>query len=135
MQVQSKYRGNQPEFLRVKGADQTLAFDDDLHRYGLDPAGAEAAGDLLPQQRTYLIADDTVQDASCLLGHYLVHIELSGIGKGLLDGVFGNGVEDHAVGILLGYAERLSQMPGNRLALAVKVSCQIQLVDVPGSGL
>jgi len=56
---------------------------------GLNAPRAQASFDLVPQHRTYLITDQTVQNAAGLLRFIFVEIQLQGIFDGLGHGIFG----------------------------------------------
>ena len=107
--------------------DLALALDDQPHRHALHPAGAQALGDLAPQQRRNLVADDAVEDAPGLLGVDPVDVDRHRVLERLLDLGLGDGVEDDAVGLGVGDAQGLFEMPGDGLAFAVQVGCQVDL--------
>ena len=85
--------------------------------------------DLLPQHRADLVAVQPVQDASGLLRVDQVVVQVAGIFGGRADGRLGDLVEHHPLDRDAGL-QRLQQVPGDGLALAVTVSGQIELVDV-----
>jgi hypothetical protein len=113
--------GHLPPLVGHEGLDLLLAFDDQAHRDGLHPPGAEAAGDLLPEQRADLVAHDPVEDAPRLLGVHAVDIDRVGVAEGAGDLVLGDRGEDHALGVRGLDADLLGEVPRDRLALAVEV--------------
>ena len=108
-----------------------LAVDDQSGRDGLDPAGGQAGHDLLPEDRADLVAVEAVEDAARLLGLDEVHVELARVLGGLEDGGLGDLVEDHPLDrdALLGL-QLVEQVPGDRLALAVLIGGEEELVGV-----
>jgi len=122
--VRREDRANLPVFLGQERLDVALALDDDADGDGLDPPSRQAGGDLPPQKRRDLVSDDPVEHPPCLLGVDLVHVHLAGDCEGLADGVAGDFVEDYPVDLLIADAEGLGQVPGDGLALAVKVGRQ-----------
>ena len=67
-----------PEFFRYKFGNGLIPVGNDLYRYRLYTAGAQALADLPPQQRAQLVAYQTVDDAAGLLGVY--HGPVNGAG-------------------------------------------------------
>src|SRR6185436_2592473 len=90
-------------------------------RDGLDAAGGEAAADLLPEQRRELVADDAVEQAAGLLRVDAVHRDLAGTLERVEHAALGDLVERDAPDLLGGDLQRLHEMPGDGLALAVRV--------------
>ena len=64
-----------PVFLGDERLDRPLALDHQPHGHALHPAGAQPLGDLPPQQRRDLVADDPVEDAPRLLGVDAVDVD------------------------------------------------------------
>ena len=114
-----------PVLLGDEAADLVLAVDDHPGGDRLHPAGGQAAPDLLPQQRAELVADDAVQHAPGLLGVHQVHVDGPGVPYALLHDVPGDLVEGDAAHGLVRDPQQLLQMPGDGLALAVRVGGQI----------
>ena len=56
-----------PVFNGLECADLAFAFDDEAHGDGLHAAGGETAANFIPEERGYLVADETVEDAAGLL--------------------------------------------------------------------
>ena len=116
----------------ARGAERhplALALDDEAGRDGLHAAGGEAGLDLAPQHRADLVAVEPVEDATGLLGVDEPGVDLAGGGGGALDGLRGDLVEDHPLDRDLGL-EGLEQVPGDRLALAVLIRGEVELVGV-----
>ncbi len=106
-----------------------LALDDDAGGHRLHPAGRQTGHHLLPQNRRHLIAIQAVEDPPGLLGIDHAAVEIPRVVDRGLDGVGGDLVKHHAPYRHLG-AEHLEQVPCNRLALAILIRCQIELVCV-----
>jgi hypothetical protein len=128
-----RVHGQRGEDVPVLGAAERhplpFALHDDAGRHRLHPAGRQPRHDLLPQHRRDLVAVQPVQDAARLLGVDQVPVDLAGVGYGRLDGRLGDLVEDHPLDRHLGL-ERLHQVPGDRLALAVLIRREQQLVGL-----
>jgi hypothetical protein len=84
---------------------------------------------LLPQNRRHLVAVEAVEDSPGLLGIDHAAVEIPRVVDRGLDGVGGDLVKHHAPYRHLG-AEHLEQVPCNRLALAILIRCEIELVRV-----
>ena len=98
---------------------------------GLHPPGGEAGHDLLPQHRADLVAVETVEDAARLLGLDEVHVELARVVGGVEDRLLGDLVEDHPLDRDAGLGLQLvEEVPGDRLALAVLIGGEVELVGV-----
>ena len=103
--------------------------DDEPRRHRLDATGREPAHDLLPEDRRDLVAVEPVEDAPRLLRVDEPLVDVAGLVERLLDRVAGDLVEDHpADGHLR--LQHLEQVPGDRLALAILVRREQQLVGV-----
>ena len=96
----------------------------------LHAAGGQAGHDLLPQHRGDLVAVEAVQDPARLLGLDQVHVELAGVLRRLLDGGLGDLVEDHPLDRDVLRLQLVEQVPGDRLALAVLIGGEVELVGV-----
>ena len=124
--VVAQQRGvEQPVLLGHKGAYLLFAVDHHARGHALHAAGAEAAADLLPQQRTQLVTHDAVEDAPRLLGVHQVYIYFARRLDALRDHFLRYLVEGHAHGLVVGQAEQLLQMPGDGLSLAVRVGREV----------
>src|SRR5262249_50104428 len=122
-----------PVLLALKRLDLALAVDDQADGDALDAAGAEVLLDLLPEERADLVADQAVKDAARLLGVDPVDVDLAGMLERVHHGVARDFVELDAPRIF--DAERLDQVPGNRLPLAVGVGGEVNVAAVLGGAL
>ena len=107
-----------------------LAVDHQAGRDRLDAAGGEAGHDLLPQDRADLVAVEAVEDAAGLLRLDEVHVELARALGGGEDRGLGDLVEDHPLDRDALRVELVEQVPGDRLALAVLIGGEVELVGV-----
>ena len=107
-----------------------LAVDDQPGRDRLHAAGGQAAHHLAPQHRADLVAVEAVEDPTGLLRLDEVHVELAGVGHGRGDGRLGDLVEDHPVDRDVLGLQLVEEVPGDRLALAVLVGGEVELVGV-----
>ena len=107
-----------------------LAFPlhDDARRDRLHPARGELRRDLLPQHGADFVAVQAVEDAAGLLSVDQRVVQIAWILGGSADRRLGDLVEHHALD-RDARLERFEQVPGDRLALAVTVRRQIELVD------
>ena len=126
-------RGNLPELFGDKGPDLAFAVHDQPDGHRLDAAGAEVACYLAPEQRAELIAYESVEEPASLLGVDHIHVDWPNMPKGLLDRAFGDFMKGDTAYPIVGKAEGLLQVPGDGLALAVRVGRQID--DVGPGGL
>jgi hypothetical protein len=116
----------------VRGAERhplPLAVDDEAGRHRLHPAGRQPAHHLLPQHRGDLVAVQAVQDAPGLLRVDQVLVDVARVLDGVLDRAARDLVEDHPAHRHLGL-ELVEQVPGDRLALAVLVRGEVELVGL-----
>ena len=123
---------NLPIFLGYKRADVPLSLHNQTHRDRLNPACRQPACDLGPQQWTHFEADYPVKKAPRLLGVHARHIYYSRLLESVLNGLFGDLIEDHPVVTAGVPADRFLQMPGYRLTLSIEVSREIDGVAVLG---
>ena len=122
-----------PVFLALECADLIFTIHHQTGSNTLDTAGRQTAAHLLPQQGRKLIANDTVQNSSGLLGIHQIIVDLTGLTDGLGDRFLGDGIEGDPVGLFLGQLQKLGQMPCDGLALTVRVRCQIYRFGRTGS--
>ena len=117
-----------PVLLGDKGPDLVLPVHHQPCGHRLDPARREAPAHLFPQQRRELIAHDPVENPPGLLGVHQVLVD----GPGLLDGLghdaLGDFIEGDPVDLVVGNVQQGLEVPGNGLALPVRVGCQIYLI-------
>ena len=126
--VQGDLQG--PILLGDKGPDLLLPLGHQTGGHRLDPAGGQAPADLLPQQGGELIAHNPVQNPPGLLGVHQVLVNLPGGGDALGDHLFGDLVEGHPAGLVIGELQQLLQMPGDGLPFPVRVGGQVDLFAV-----
>ena len=124
-------RADRPELARPERLDLHLAFDDQPQADRLHPPRRLGPRQLAPQDRRQGEAHQIVQCAPRQIGLDQRHIDLTRMRHRLGDGRPGDGVEGHPADLLALFQrprQRLLQMPGNRLALAVGVGRQDQFV-------
>ena len=121
-----------PVFLWHESADFLLALNYQAHGHRLYSACTQASCNLCPQQWRNHITNNAIEKATRLLGINPVDIELGGSGKGFLNRLFGNFVENDALVARVVATNRLAQMPGYRLPFAVKVGREIDGVGIGG---
>ena len=121
-------RLDRPVLAGGERADLALALDDEADRDGLDAAGRQPAADLARQQRAERVADEPVDDPPGLLRVDEVHVDLARVGERLADGRFGDLVEGDPPRLVRGDVGRLGDVPGDRLAFAVEVGGEEDLV-------
>ena len=119
-----------PVFLGDEGADLPLPVHHHAGDHALNAAGGEAGAHLPPQEGAELVAHDAVQDPAGLLGVHQVHVDVPGVPDGLGDGGLGDLVEGDPLGLVTVQLQKLLQMPGNGLALPVRVGCQIDKIGL-----
>ena len=112
-----------------EGAALALALDDEPHGDRLHAPGGEALHDLLPEHRRDLVAVEPVEDAPRLLRVDEPLVDLARLPERALDRVARDLVEDHPADRHL-RLQLLEQVPGDRLALAVFVRREQELVGV-----
>ena len=113
--------GDLPVLVGHEGVDLPLALHDQSRRHRLHPPGAQPPRDLLPQQRADLVPHDPVEDAAGLLRIDAVQLQRPRSVEGPLDFALGDGVEDYPLGPVDGVVQRVGDVPGDGLALAVEV--------------
>jgi hypothetical protein len=107
---------------------------DQFHRDRLDPPHAQAAADFLPQQLAALITDDSIQNTPRLLGMHQFHVDLPWRLQRTFDSRFRDLVEedpiDFPVFLLPLAVDLLGDMPGDRLAFAVRIRREKHLIGL-----
>ena len=104
-----------------------LALDHHPRGHALHPAGRQAGHDLAPQHRRDLVAVEAVEDAPRLLGVDQAAVEVAPLVDGAGDRRGRDLVEHHPLH-RHGRLQHLGEMPRDRLALAVFVRRQVELV-------
>ena len=113
-------RRDVPVLLGHERLDLALAIADQLEGDRLHAPGAQAAPDLVPQDRADLVADQPIEHAARLLRIDHPHVDLAGMLDGLENRLLGDLVEHQPLDLLpVGLAEFLGQMPADGLAFAV----------------
>ena len=115
----------QPILLAVEAADLLLPVHHHAGGHGLDPAGGQAGFDLAPQEGRQLIAHDPVQNAAGLLGIDQVLVDAAGVLDALGNHLFGDLIEGDPLGLVIIQLQQFLQMPGDGLALPVRVRGQV----------
>ena len=119
---------DRPVFARHEPLDLDLAVADDAQRDRLDTPRRARARELSPQHRREGEADEIVERAARPIGVDQRLVDLARMAHGFLDRVLGDGVEHHAVDALVLQEflarEDLVDVPGDRLALAIRVGRQ-----------
>ena len=118
-----------PVLRRAESDALPLALDQDPGRDALHPAGRQPGHDLLPQDRADLVPVEAVEDPAGLLRVDQPFVDLARVLHRCLDRLRGDLVEDHPAD-RHPWLERLAQVPGDRLALAVLVRGQVKLAGV-----
>ncbi len=131
---------NRPILFLFKGADLTLALNNQTQRNRLHPPSGNPAPDLIPQQWRNLITHETVQHPARLLRIHQVAVDLPGMLERILDRALRDLIKGHALdgrSALLLFAllaaeqvtaQFLRQMRRNGLAFAVRVRRQVDIV-------
>ena len=115
-----------PVSCRDEGHALALALDDQPRGHRLHPAGGQTRADLAPQHGADLIADQAVQDAAGLLSVHQMNVQIPGAGQRPGDGLLRDLRERHPPHGHFGL-ENLEEVPGDGLALAVVICCQVEL--------
>src|SRR6185503_16746514 len=105
--------------------DLVLALADQAERDRLHAAGREAVADRAPEERAHLVAHETVEDAARLLRLHLGHVDRARMLERLGDTPLRDLVERGAADVVGVVAERLGEMPRDRLPLAIGVGREI----------
>ena len=119
---------NRPVLFWNEGLDFFFPFANEAHGNGLDTAGTEALANLLPKERTQLVAYNTVQNAAGLLGIDLLQINRLRRFNPCKDSLFRDFVEHDAARCMWVNFQQMCQMPGNSFPFTVRVSCQIDIL-------
>ena len=125
--------GDAPIFLGLEQLDLALAIDDEAQRDGLDAARRLGAGQLTPQHRREGEADQIIERAAGAIGVDQIVVELARLLHRLGHRRLGDGVEGDALDLLRQRAallQHLLDVPGNRLAFAVRVGGEDQGVGL-----
>ena len=119
-----------PELPRLEDLDLGLALADQPQGDRLHAAGRAAARQLAPQHRRQGEADQVVQGAPRQVGVDQLAVQVARMLEGVEHGVLGDLVEDHAADLDpaqgLAPAQLLGDVPGDRLALAIRVGGEVE---------
>ena len=107
-----------------------LAVDHEPGGDGLHATGGQAGHHLAPEDGRDLVAVEAVEDAARLLGLDEVHVELARALRGSQDRGLGDLDEDHPLDRDALRGELVEEVPGDRLALAVIIGGEVELVGV-----
>ena len=126
--------GDLPVFLADEALDLELAVADEPQRHRLHPARGTCAGQFAPQHRRQREADQIVERPARQIGVDQRRVDLARIGHCVEHRLLGDGVEHHAADrLVLQHAlalQHFEHMPGNGLALAVRVGGEDQPVGI-----
>jgi hypothetical protein len=127
--------GDVPVLFGDEGVDLALAVDEEAEGHRLDAAGGEAEGELGPDQRRDVVADDAIEDAASALGVVEVVVELARVLDAVVDALLRDLVELHALDLEARALDLLLDVERDRLALAIGVGRQHHVVDLLGRRL
>ena len=125
-------RHQRPVFPRDELFDFQLAVADQAQRHRLHAAGGTRARELAPQHRREGESDEIIERAAGEIGVDQGPVDAAGVLHRIEHRLLGDGVEHHpldrplADGVL--FLQHFEHVPGDRLALAVGVGGQDQLV-------
>ena len=129
-------RDQRPVFLADEFFDFELAVADKPQRDRLHPAGRARARKLAPQHRRQREADEIVERAPGEIGVDQSLVDPARMAHRLRHRLLGDGIENHPLDRLAGQRllllEHFQHVPGNRLAFAVGVGRQNELVGALG---
>ena len=132
-------RNQRPVFVRNELLDFQLAVGDQPQCDRLHPAGRACARKLAPEHRREREPDEIVERTARPVGIDQSSVDRARMLHRIHDGLLGDGIEDDALDLLvlerMLLLQHLQDMPGDRLALAIGVSGEDQLVgtlDRPG---
>ena len=125
------FGADRPVFLRFEDFDLGFALADQPQRDRLHAPGGAGTRQLAPQYRRQAESDQIVQRAARQVGIDQFLIQFARIGQCLDDGVLGDLVENDAFDVdavqRFALVEDFLHVPGDRLALAVRVGCEIKV--------
>ncbi len=125
-----------PVLLGPERLDLDLAVDHQPQGDGLHPARRTGARQLAPEHRREGEADQVVQGAAGQVGVDQLHVDGARMLHRLGDGGLGDGVEHHPLDLgaldRLLAVQHLQHVPGDRLALAVRVGGEDDLLGALG---
>ncbi len=121
-----------PVFLGNETFDLGFTIADETQCNGLHAAGRASAGQLAPQHRRQIEADEIIERAAGEIGVDQWNVDVAWVRHRIQHRLFGDGVEDHTLHRLVAenalLLQKIEHMPGNRFALAIRVGCEKQAV-------
>ncbi len=130
-----KQRADGPPLDRHEGRALPLAIGDQTQRHRLDAPGRQsgatfpaASADLLPEHWAERVADEAVEDAARLLRVHAVHVYLARVLQRVQHRLARDLVKLDAPG--RAQPQLIHDVPRDRLSLAVRVSREVDLVNV-----
>ena len=138
LEVGAAWRGERrldaPVFLRLERLDLVLALADQAQRHRLHASGRARPLQLAPEHRRQREADQVVERPACLIRIDQAIVQVARVAHRLEHGAPGDLVEHHPLDVdavdRAAVLERGEQVPGDRLALAVRVGRQVEVVGV-----
>ena len=127
-------RVDEPVLDGNEGVALVLSVDDDSKRWGLNASRGKPEGELLPKKARQRVSADAIEHAARALRLVQVRIEVTRMLETLLDAALGDLFEKDALDlrVLVGLRRHLHEVVGDRLALAVGVGCEQNLVRLLG---
>ncbi len=129
-------RDQRPVFLADEFFDFEFAIANEPQRHRLHPAGRTRTRKLAPQHRRQREADEIIERAPRQIGIDQSLVDTARVVHRLGHRLLGDGVEDDALDRLAGQCllllEYFQHMPGNRLAFAIRVGGENELVGTLG---
>ena len=130
--------GERPIFPRPEFLDFQLAVADEAQGHRLHAAGRFRAGQLAPQHRRQVEADEIIERPAGEIGIDQRGVDLAWRLHGFQNGALGDRIEHHALDMLvlehLLALQHFQHMPGNGLALAIRIGCENDLVGILHGG-
>ena len=131
--LRRKERLHRPVFDGGECLDFTLAFNNQPKRDRLDAPRARVLLDASPKHRAHLVSNDAVQDTTRLLRVDKGHLHYARIFKGIRNRRPRDFMVRNAMELPLRRTlQEILKVPCNRLALAVRVSRQVDVVSLGG---
>ena len=110
--------------------DFLLALDDEAHSHRLHTTRRKRWLHFFPQKWRKLIANQAVEHTTCLLRIDETHIDFPRIFHRVLDGCFGDFVENDALCVLFLQVKHLIKMPRDGFSLAVLIGCKPHCISI-----
>ena len=127
---------DRPVFPGPEALDLVFALAHQAQGDGLDPAGRARARQFYPEHRRKMEPDKIVERPAGKVCVDQRPVDLARVFHGLADGVSRDFMKDDPADVEIFepvfLPEQFQDMPGNRLALAVRVGCQEKAAGLPG---